>query len=113
MTHGHMLADIDPLELHDTYKDLHAFSSKFKIPEAKLKALLDYKSYGFTEGDLEREFYIDAPELAGLLRKKKHWKLKDLITAYQNAYCKKIGVEFMHIPDREECNWIRDKFEGM
>jgi hypothetical protein len=40
-----------------------------------LKALIDYKSYGFTEADLNREFYIDAPELAGLLRKKKNWKL--------------------------------------
>ena len=71
MTHGHMMADIDPLELFVTYKDMEAFSHKFKVPENRLKALIDYKAYGFTEADLEREFYIDAPELAGLLRKKK------------------------------------------
>lgn len=75
MTHGHMVADLDPLELYETYKMFDTFSEKFKIPQKSLKALIDYKSYGFTEADLNREFYIDAPELAGLLRKKKHWKL--------------------------------------
>lgn len=74
--------------------------------------LLDYRTYGFTEEDLERSFYIDAPELAGLLRKKKNWKLKDLIESYRKAYCGNVGVEYMHILDKEECNWIRDRFEG-
>lgn len=50
---------------------------------------------------MDREFYVDAPELAGLLRKKKNWKLRELIDAYTNAYCGKIGVEYMHILDRE------------
>lgn len=78
-----------------------------------MTSLVDYKSYGFTESDLDREFYVDAPELAGLLSKKKNWKLRELIDAYQKAYCGKIGVEYMHIPDREKCNWIRNKFEGL
>ena len=26
-------------------------------------------------------------------------------------YCQKIGVEYMHIPSRDQCNWIRDKIE--
>jgi 2-oxoglutarate dehydrogenase complex dehydrogenase (E1) component-like enzyme len=71
MTHGHMLADLDPLELYQSYKHFPTFAHKFKFPEESLKSLLDYKKYGFTENDLEREFYVDAPELAGLLRKKK------------------------------------------
>lgn len=75
--------------------------------------MVDYKNYGFTEADLDREFYVDAPELAGLLGKKKSWKLRELIDAYKQAYCGKIGVEYMHIADRDECNWIRDKFEGL
>ena len=62
--------------------------------------MVDHKSYGFTDADLDREFYVDAPELAGLLRRKKQWKLRELIDSYKNAYCQKIGVEFMHIPDR-------------
>lgn len=47
------------------------------------------------------------------MKTKKNWKLRDLITAYKNAYCGRIGIEYMHIPDREECNWIRDKFESL
>jgi len=75
--------------------------------------LVDYNSYGFSEADLDREFHVDAPELAGLLKKKKLWKLRDLIDAYKTSYCGKIGVEFMHITDRTHCNWIRDRFEGL
>ena len=29
----------------------------------------------------------------------------------EEAYCGKIGVEYMHITDRDQCNWIRDKIE--
>lgn len=101
MTHGHFVADLDPLKLYETYhKESPNIGEKYKAPPQTLKDLVDYKTYGFVESDLEREFYIDAPELAGLLRKKKNWKLKELIEAYKNAYCGKIGVEYMHIPDR-------------
>ena len=113
MTHGHLLADTDPLKLHETYKHFPTFGSKFKVPDESLRNLLDYRSYGFTEQDLDREFFVDAPELAGLLRKKNVWKLRDLVNAYNQAYCGKIGVEYMHILDRVECNWIRDRFEGL
>ena len=72
MTHGHFVADLDPLNIYKNLKDTNPdIGYKYKIPSDKLKALVDYKTYGFTENDLEREFYIDAPELAGLLSKKK------------------------------------------
>lgn len=112
-THGHMAADIDPLKLYETYaKDFPSLPAKFKVAKANMGNLLDYKTYGFTEADLDREFYVDAPELAGLLSRKKYWKLRELIDSYKTAYCGKIGVEYMHISSREKCNWIRDKFEG-
>jgi 2-oxoglutarate dehydrogenase complex dehydrogenase (E1) component-like enzyme len=102
MTHGHFAADLDPLNILKTLKDSNPdIGNKYKVPSEKLKELINYKTYGFTESDLEREFYIDAPELAGLLSKKKNWKLKELIEAYKNAYCGKIGVEYMHIAERE------------
>lgn len=113
MTHGHMKADIDPLQLYETYKHFPTFASKFKLPMTQVDDLLDYKAYGFTEQDLDREFHVDAPQLAGLLKRKKQWKLRELIESYQKAYCGKIGVEYMHIQSREQCNWIRDHFEGL
>lgn len=107
-----MLADTDPLQLYETYKHFPSYAQKFKIPQASLANLLDYRTYGFTEADLDREFYVDAPELAGLLGRKKNWKLRELMDSYSKAYCSKVGVEYMHISSREQCNWIRDKFEG-
>jgi len=44
-----MIADIDPLELYQTYKHFPTFAHKFKIPDSELTSLVDYKSYGFTE----------------------------------------------------------------
>lgn len=32
MTHGHMLADIDPLYLYESYKQFPSYAQKFKIP---------------------------------------------------------------------------------
>ena len=114
MTHGHMLADVDPLKLYETY---HAkfpnFASKFKLPQTSVNNLLDYRSYGFSEADLDREFYVDLPEMGGLFGRKKNWRLGELIDALKNAYCGKIGVEYMHISNREQQHWIREKFEGL
>ena len=112
-THGHLKADVDPLKLFESYKHFPTYAEKFKITQASSSNLLDYKAYGFTEADLDREFYVDAPELSGLMSRKKNWILRELIESYKKAYCNKIGVEYMHISSREHCNWIRDKFEGM
>ena len=80
---------------------MDSLTEKFLVPQGKILELIDYRTYGFTEQDLDKEYYIDAPELAGLLRRKKNWKLKELIDAYKNAYCGKIGVEYMHMTDRD------------
>jgi 2-oxoglutarate dehydrogenase E1 component len=45
------------------------------------------------------------------MSKKPEWTLREIRDVYEEAYCGKIGVEYMHIPDREQCNWIRDKIE--
>lgn len=29
----------------------------------------------------------------------------------EQAYCGTIGYEYMHIPDRDKCNWLRDQIE--
>jgi len=45
------------------------------------------------------------------LQQKAKWKLRDLIAAYEDAYCGKIGAQFMHIEDTEKCDWIREHIE--
>jgi 2-oxoglutarate dehydrogenase complex dehydrogenase (E1) component-like enzyme len=93
-TLGHLVADIDPLRIAEYYKDNEAMQDKFFVPQDSLVEQLSYKNYGFTEADLEREFYIEMPHQSSILQQKKLWKLKDVIAAYKDAYCNKIGVEF-------------------
>lgn len=109
MTHGHLDADVDPLELEKAYAEA-GVASKFQ-PGPRMKQLLDPAFYGFTAADLDREFHVDVQNMGGVLSQQKTWVLRDLVAALQNAYCGKVGVEYMHIPDKEQCNWIRDQFE--
>lgn len=106
---GHLRADLDPLKLKETYGDTAA--EKYSTFTESHAATLDFRHYGFTEKDLDEEFYIDMPDWGGLLASKNKWTLRELNEALHKAYCGKIGAEFMHIPEREICRWIRDKIE--
>jgi 2-oxoglutarate dehydrogenase E1 component len=87
---GHLEADLDPLGLE----------TRGPYPE------LDYRSYGFTEADLDREIYIN--NLFG----RKRATLREIIAILRETYCGKIGVEYMHIQEPAERAWIQEKFEN-
>ena len=110
-SHGHLMADIDPLRLRHHYSNNETLVKKFRIPEEKLKKLMDFRNYGLTDADLDRTFTVDLKHSGAILAQKSDWKLSELLEKYNNAYCGKIGVEFMHLSNREEQNWIRNKFE--
>ncbi len=78
---GHLIADLDPLA----------------AKEPSMHSELDPATYGLTIWDLEREFLTDG--LAGEDR----MALGDMLGVLRNAYCRRIGIEYMHIqePDRE------------
>jgi 2-oxoglutarate dehydrogenase E1 component len=99
MAHGHLKSDLDPLELDTVYAEMD-LGSTYAHPSNILRGLLDYQFYGFEESDLDRQFYVDVPELGGILSTKKEWTLRELIDNLENAYAGKIGVEYMHISDR-------------
>ena len=92
MTHGHYIADIDPLNLKENYKDSPSLAKKFRFPDDKLLALLDPATYGFTEADMDREFHVSMPFGSSIVKRKQKWVLRDLIKAYREAYCSKIAV---------------------
>ena len=93
---GHELAPLDPLGMSNPEKP----------------AELALSTYGFTENDLDREFFTYASGLhAGLLAGKPRRTLREIISILDRAYCKSIGVEFMHMRSRERANWIRKKLE--
>jgi 2-oxoglutarate dehydrogenase E1 component len=86
---GHLLADLDPLNL--TPPATH--------PE------LDPKSYGFTDADWERPIFID--NVLGL----ETATLRKIIDVLRETYCGKIGVEFLHMQDPAEKAWIQERVE--
>lgn len=87
---GHLIAKLDPLGL--TGNDYH--------PE------LDWRTYGFTEADLDREFYLDF--VLGLEKA----TLRQIIEVLQRTYSGTIGIEFMHIQDPEQKAWIQERVES-
>jgi 2-oxoglutarate dehydrogenase E1 component len=86
---GHLEADLDPLGLE----------KRGPYPE------LDYRSYGFTEADLDREIFI-----ANLFGRERA-SLREIIAILRETYCGRIGVEYMHIQSPAERAWIQEKFE--
>src|SRR5215469_11493341 len=86
---GHLEADLDPLGLE----------KRGPYPE------LGYRSYGFTEADLDREIFIN--NLLGRERA----TLREIIAILRETYCGTVGVEYMHIQVPAERAWIQEKFE--
>ncbi|KAJ1558822.1 2-oxoglutarate dehydrogenase E1 component, partial [Nowakowskiella sp. JEL0078] len=101
---GHHLARIDPLEISN--------SDMSNAPE------LDYTHYGFKESDLDRRFYLGSGILPGFLAQEgeRNMTLRDVIDRLKKTYCNvflggSIGIEYGHIPDRIQCDWLRQNFE--
>ncbi|MDQ1738070.1 MAG: multifunctional 2-oxoglutarate metabolism enzyme [Pseudonocardiales bacterium] len=87
-TSGHLMADTDPLEFRiRTHPDL------------------DITKHGLTLWDLDREFPVGG--FAG----HKLMKLRDILGVLRDAYCRRVGVEYMHIIDPEERSWIQEHIE--
>lgn len=89
---GHLQANLDPLK----------FSPIPKVPH------LDPKYYGFFDADMEREFAIDPTVLQGA---PPILKLKDLVSRLQSTYNQTIGIQYTHITDPQQREWIQKRFE--
>lgn len=68
MTHGHLVADVDPLKLKEVYKDSPSLSKKFRFPDERLLSMVDPAAYGFTEADMDREFHYTNPYHGSILK---------------------------------------------
>jgi 2-oxoglutarate dehydrogenase E1 component len=84
---GHLIADLDPL----AWKEPHMHSE------------LDPATYGLTIWDLEREFLTTG--VGGQER----MKLGDLLHVLRDAYCRTIGIEYMHISEPDQKRWIQER----
>ncbi|WP_153410657.1 multifunctional oxoglutarate decarboxylase/oxoglutarate dehydrogenase thiamine pyrophosphate-binding subunit/dihydrolipoyllysine-residue succinyltransferase subunit [Nocardia macrotermitis] len=88
---GHLMADTDPLRL---VKD------KFRSHSD-----LDVTQHGLTLWDLDREFNV-----AGF-HGQDRMKLRDVLSVLRDAYCRHVGVEYTHILETEQLQWIQQRVE--
>ena len=88
---GHLIADLDPLS--------------WKEPRTHPE--LDPATYGLTIWDLEREFFTDGVAGRNIM------PLGDLLGVLRDAYCRRIGVEYMHIQEPDQKAWIQQQVEGV
>jgi len=85
---GHLMADTDPLEFTvRTHPDL------------------DIARHGLTLWDLDREFPVDGFSGGKLM------KLRDILGMLRDAYCRRVGVEYMHITDPVQRKWLQSRIE--
>ncbi len=87
-SNGHLMADTDPLEY-----------------TVRSHPDLDITRHGLTLWDLDREFPVDG--FAG----EKLMKLRDILGVLRDAYCRRVGVEYMHITDPEQRRWLQQRIE--
>ncbi|EKD03512.1 oxoglutarate dehydrogenase (succinyl-transferring) [Trichosporon asahii var. asahii CBS 8904] len=98
---GHHIAKLDPLGINDA--DLDGTTP----PELKLEY------YGWTEADLDKKFKLGPgilPRFVGSVQGDE-LTLGDIIKELKQMYCTDIGVQYVHISDRGQCDWIRERVE--
>ncbi|CED82312.1 2-oxoglutarate dehydrogenase complex e1 component mitochondrial precursor [Phaffia rhodozyma] len=97
---GHHTATLDPLGIMDA--DLSTVRP----------AELDLSYYGWSEADLNKEFTLGPgilPSFAAAGKTK--MTLGEIIKVMNRIYCKDIGIQYVHIPDKKQCDWIRSRVE--
>jgi 2-oxoglutarate dehydrogenase E1 component len=94
-TLGVFQADIDPLER----------------AERPYIADLDIKTYGFNDADLDTEY--DIGSFKGAPGGSHRMRLRDLITALQETYCRSFGAEYMYMSDTPQKRFVQERIEPL
>ncbi|WP_343601405.1 multifunctional oxoglutarate decarboxylase/oxoglutarate dehydrogenase thiamine pyrophosphate-binding subunit/dihydrolipoyllysine-residue succinyltransferase subunit [Mycobacterium sp.] len=89
---GHLMSDTDPLRLDKTRFRSH--------PD------LDVLTHGLTLWDLDRAFKVD-----GCFAGAQYMKLRDVLSILRDAYCRHVGVEYTHILEPEQQQWLQQRIE--
>lgn len=87
---GHHAAKLDPLDL----------AQRLQVPD------LELSYHKLNQADLNTQFY------AGKHFNGAHLSLQEIYKALRETYCGSIGVEYMHISNNEETQWLQEKLES-
>ena len=99
---GHHKARTDPLGIRG---EAEAFG--YHKPKE-----LELEHYQFTERDLDKEFALGPGILPRFKTEgREKMTLGEIIAACERLYCGSYGIEYIHIPDREQCDWLRSRTE--
>ena len=88
---GHYKSNLDPLGMME----------KRHIED------LDIKFHGFSDEDLDQEFYTDTLNTGS-----RQLPLREIIKRLEEIYCGNIGIECNHIMESNERRWFQKKFES-
>ncbi|MDI1353003.1 MAG: 2-oxoglutarate dehydrogenase E1 component [bacterium] len=90
-TLGHLAAKLDPLEM----------------TERPPVAALELGCHDLDDADKQRTFFagthFNGPEMT----------LEAICNALEQTYCGSIGIEYMHMPDNKETEWLQEKMESV
>ena len=86
---GHLMADTNPLEY-----------------EQRMHPDLDVLQHGLTLWDLDREF------ATGGFGGRPLMKLREILGVLRDSYTRTVGIEYMHIQDPDQREWIQDRVEA-
>ncbi len=87
---GHMLADLDPLEMREVDN----------CPE------LDPQHHGFSPSEYDRPIFI-----GGFLGREVA-SVNEIVKLCKDVYSDKIGLEYLHISNPEERIWLQERMEA-
>lgn len=91
---GYLEANLDPLNYYRW--------KRTSVPE------LDFRYHGFSEQDLTETFNVGR-----YVFDKDNIKMADLASALKETYCGSIGLEFMHVSNIEQRQWLQAKIETL
>ncbi|KAF8371141.1 ogdh-1 [Pristionchus pacificus] len=97
-TRGHNIADLDPLGINSADLD-------DTVPPE-----LELSFYGLSDADLDRQFLLPPTTYIG--GDEKILSLREIVNRLKSIYCNKTGIEYMHLTNFEQQEWIRKRFEA-
>ncbi|KAG7664748.1 KGD1 [[Candida] subhashii] len=96
---GHQKAKIDPLGI--------TFNETSYVPKE-----LTLAHYNFTEKDLDKQITLGPGILPRFAEAgKKSMTLREIIASCEKIYCSSYGIEYVHIPSKDKCDWLRERVE--
>ena len=98
---------IDLITAYRSFGHLHANLDPLKLSKGSQNATLDLNYYGFGDTDLNTIFDVGTFNTL----KKSTATLSEIYQALRKTYCGTIGIEYMHISELAEVEWIRQRME--